>query len=211
PGSWSELCRSWISSLFGAVAQVLYVVVGETFGFPMGGAGLGSALGAPQTGVDQLHLVRPGGRRSVAVGVAEPDAVEAEQGVRLGLYAVQSQFRIEIRVIFVKGFGVGVSIHLGDVQHIFDLVERQVAVAVIVQMGLVIDLGLILGVGVEVGSCHHCLPSDQINGSARQGVPACGHDAGEGEVKGWLTTSLYSSSAAGRHGEGGATETFPCL
>lgn len=32
-----------------------------------------------------------------------------------------------------------------------------------------------------------------------------------GEVKGWLTTSLYSSSAAGRHGEGGATETFPCL
>src|SRR5690606_9689804 len=143
PGSWSELCRSWISSLFGAVAQVLYVVVGETFGFPMGGAGLGAALVAHQTGVDQLHLVRAGGSSAVAVSLAEPHAVDAQQGVRLGLYAVQSQFRVEILVVLVKGFGVGVAIHLGDVQHVIDLVERQVAVAVIVQMGLVVDLGLI--------------------------------------------------------------------
>src|SRR5690606_40039619 len=70
------------------------LVVGKTFGFPMGGAGLGAALVAHQTGVDEFHFV--GARRggAVAVGLAEPDAVDAQQGVRLGLYPVQSQFRV---------------------------------------------------------------------------------------------------------------------
>src|SRR5690606_10165412 len=111
---------------------------------------------------------------AVAVGFAQAHAVDAQQGVSLGLHPVQGQVAVQIGVVFIKGFGVGVAVQLGDVQNVVGFVERQVAVAFIVQMGLVIDLGLVLAVGVKVGGWHHRLPSKSSTARLVRAFPSAG-------------------------------------
>src|SRR5690606_24852897 len=87
--------RGMILVVVRAVAQTGDVVVREAFGLPVGGAGLGAARVAHQTGVDQLDLVPVGGTGVVVVDPGAAFSVHAQQGVGVGLDTRGAEFLVQ--------------------------------------------------------------------------------------------------------------------
>ena len=90
----------------------------------------------------------------VNFNISENEMQQFRDQVAQGRLITPAGREYEVEIVLVESLVVGIAVGLGDVQNVVRFVQRQVAFAFVVDMGLVIDLGLVLSVEINLRPAH---------------------------------------------------------